>query len=53
MPYSLFKQSVFKILDPKNYFSTQCDAKNNIKKTSKKVKMETLFSFLELRPGGF
>ena len=35
-----------------NDFSTLCDAKNNIKFFWKKAKMETLFSFLNLRPGG-
>ena len=49
---NLLKQSLLKVLDLKNYFSTLCDAKNNIKKTSKKVK-RTLFNLFNFRPGGF
>ena len=51
--YCLLEKSILKILDLQKYFSTSCDAKNNIKKTSKKVKMKTLFSYLTLRPGDF
>ena len=39
---------ILQILDLKTYFSTKCDDKNNIKKTSKKVEMETLFTYLLL-----
>ena len=53
MPYSVLELSALKILDLKNYSLTLRDAKNNIKKTLKKVIMETLFSFSKLHPGGF
>ena len=49
MPYFLREYSLLKTLDLKKNISTSCDAKNNIQKTSKKVKMATLFSFLKLR----
>ena len=39
---------ILQILDLKTYFSTKCDDKNNIKKTSKKVEMETFFTYLPL-----
>lgn len=50
MPYSLLELSVLKILDIN--FSTSCDAKNDTKKTSKKLKKEALCSFLKLLAGG-
>ena len=52
MPHSLLALSVLKILDLQKNFSTLCDAKNNIKKTSKMVKTENLFRFLKLRSVG-
>ena len=46
--YCLLEKSILKILDLQKYFSSSCDTKNNIKKTSKNVKMVTLFSFLKM-----
>ena len=52
-PYSPVEFSVLMILDLENYFSKLCDDKNNIKKTSKKTKRDTLFTFLNFYPSGF